>query len=259
MEYRDAESEEMRKLLGQITEGANSDRTPVSEVLRLCMRLAKQLHNEELLKWALSELNGYKGYKDLPDYRVQPSQVFGHFSGSFGSGLRNAHIPESVVDEKHRKMLFVNHMSEPVAELERLASKSGNETLQAYWSADAIAYYQRKEIYEGMALASAWRLMTKSSLTGVLDTVRTRILEFALKIDAEIKIQRPVHKDEKNKLVQPPPERVSQIIHATIYGGTVAVGNLGPTTQQTITVQPGDLKSLKKYLGELGVTPPLLR
>ena len=135
------ESAEVIDLLRRINEGATSDKTPLSEILRLCMRLGKQLENEELVKWARSEATGYDEWKSLPDYRVLDTEVRGDFYGPFGSGLKNAGIPTAVIDKEHRDNLFKAHMMQPVAELEKLANaQNDNGTLRSSWSADAVAY-----------------------------------------------------------------------------------------------------------------------
>ena len=248
---------EVSELLKKIKDGATSSTNSLSEVLRLCLRLGKQLGNDQLSSWALAELNGYKDTKGLPDYRVQGTQVLGHFSGPFRSGLRNAQIPRMSIDEEHRDALFTNYLMDPVAELEELTSGDKGQSLRSPWSADVIAYYQRKQIYENMVLNAAWREMSKSSLTGALDTIRTRVLEFALSIEEELHIKSK-KKDKETETKLPTEERLAQIVHNTIYGGNVAIGNIGDTTQQSITVQPGDFASLKKYLKELGMTDALL-
>jgi AbiTii-like protein len=251
------EVSEAIELIKKIKEGATSDSTPLSEVLRLCLRLGKQLGNEKLSSWALAELNGYNSVKELPDYRVQSVRVLGHFSGPFGSGLQNAPIPQISIDKEHRDNLFTSHLLDPVAELEQLSSGDQTQELQSHWPADAIAYYQRKQIYEGMVIADAWRVLSKSTIAGVLDTIRTRVLDFILSIEDELDIRR--HGDKKEVEVnQQTSEKVTQTVHNVIYGGNVSVGNIGDTTQQIITVHPGDLTGLKKHLKELGVTDNLL-
>jgi AbiTii len=249
---------EIIDLIEKIKDGATSSKAPLSEVLRLCLRLGKQLGNDQLSSWASAELNGYKSEKELPDYRKQIAQVRGHFSGPFGSGIRNAQIPQfSINDDEHRKRLFTSYFFDPVAELEQLTSGDKSETLQSFWPADIVAYYQLKEIYQGMVLSTAWRELSKSSLAGVLDTIRTRVLEFVLSIEDELNIKSQGNKKEVevNQLTS---DKVSQIVHNVIYGGNVSIGNIGDTVQQIITIQPGDLASLKKYLKELGLTDNLL-
>jgi AbiTii len=103
MQQQKIEIIEVVDLLEKIKDGATGNKTSLSEILRLCLRLGKQLGNEQLSAWALAELNGYKSEKELPDYRVQSAPVFGHFSGPYGSGLRNAQIPKMSIEEAIEK------------------------------------------------------------------------------------------------------------------------------------------------------------
>jgi hypothetical protein len=248
---------EIASLIEKIKDGATGSKTPLSEVLRLCLRLGKQLDNKQLSSWALAELNGYKSIKDLPDYRIHSTQVLGHFSGPFGSGLRNAQIPQFTIEEDHREHLFTNYLENPVAELEDLTGRDKDDTLKVVWPADIVAYYQCKPIYERMVLNTAWRVVTKSTLQGVLDTIRTRVLEFVLNIEDELGINNLSNKKEL-EVNQPIADKVNQVFNTTINGGNVALGNSGSTVQNTIVVTPGDLSGFKKYLKDLGVTNELL-
>lgn len=253
---KDKESlNEIFDLLDRIIESSTDNKTPISEVLRLCVRLGSLLGNDEISTWALAELGGYKSNKNLPDYRIIASGVQGHFSGSFGSGLRNAHIPQSCVDEKHRDILFTNYMTEAVAELEELAKGDNKDQLTSYWNADAIAYYQRKEIYQGMVLSSAWRIMTKASIKGILDTIRTKVLELTLKIKKEMASKQPTKNFGSNNQSKV----ITQIFHNTIIGGQIALSNTGDVSQNNITIKQGDFNALKKYLKNIGITDSLIK
>ncbi len=258
-ENKTVDLSEVSELIKKIKDGSTGHDIPLSEVLRLCMRLGKLLQNDELVKWSQSELNGYTSNDGLPDYREFGAQVMGHLSGPFGSGYRNIQVPQSVIDKKHRKMLFTNYMTEPVAELEELSSQGDKtDTLSSHWPADVIAFYQTKEIFSGgMVLASAWRVISKARLGGILDTIRTRVLEFVLSIEDELDIKGSKGKEEVE--VSPPTDKkVTQNVHNIIYGGNVSVGNFGATTQNNIVVRPGDFDGLKKSLKELGVTDALI-
>lgn len=251
-------TDEVVSLLERVTEGATSEKTSITEVLRLCLRLAVHLQNEELKTWAQTELNGYPSKKDLPDYRVLGSQVKGNFAGWGGREMRNAGIPQMVIDEDDRDWLFTNYMTEPVATLEELSKGDKSEPLRAPWPTDIVAFYQRKEIYEGFTLVEAWRLVSKAAVSGIIDTVRTRILEFALSIGQEIDFKKKPGATV-DEIVKPSPEKVTQIVHNTIYGGAnVAVGNSGSTVQNNIQVIPGDFESLKQYLKGIGLTDSLI-
>lgn len=250
----------IQDLLERITEGATSNKTSISEVLRLCLRLGRLLQNNDLVDWALSELNGYENKDILPDYRVLDSPVTGHFSGSFGSSIRNAHIPRGLIEEKHREVLFTNYMTEPVVELEQLIRQGkGSDLLRSFWSGDEIAYYQSKEIYQGMVLSSAWRTLTKATISGILDTIRTRMLELTLNIKEEFDFENINKFGDNGAVINSRAEKVSQIFHNTIYAGNVAVGNVGDTTQQSIQIESGDIEGLKNYLKDLGLTKELIK
>lgn len=255
------EKSEVVDLLKRINESATSSSIPLGEVLRLCMRLGSLLGNEELIIWAKSEAVGYDENQKLPDYRIFDTEVHADFYGPFGSGLKNTILPQSFIEKEHRDALCISYLKQPVAELERLATAPNKDgILRANWSGDVIAYYQQKELYtNGMVLAAAWRILTQSAITGVLETIRTRVLDFALKIEDELDISSAAI-TAQGEIEKPETKRVEQIVFATIYGAeNVSVGNNGNLTQNVIGVQAGDLESLKTYLSSAGLTRPILQ
>jgi len=252
---------EIGELLHRINEGATNSSTPLGEVMRLCLRLGRLLGNKELSDWAKAEGGGYTSRASLPDYRVFETEVRGTFSGWFGSGIQNGLIPHFLVEEEHRDMLCKAHFMQPVGELERLArgGKADTNTLTIAWPADVVLYYQRKEMYQNFILVEAEQILTTTSIAGVLEDIRTRVIEFVLAIEKELDIDIMDYDNNKKPLEAPAQEKVGQIFNMTINGGSnFAVGNSGTTNQQAIHVQPGDLKSLKERLAQLGVTEDLL-
>jgi hypothetical protein len=89
-----------RTLLQRIIDEATDASSNLGEVLRLCMRLGTTLKNDDLTAWARLEASGYNNAEELPDYRKIGVEVRGTFHGPFGSGLKNAHIPQGVIDIK---------------------------------------------------------------------------------------------------------------------------------------------------------------
>lgn len=245
---------ETLNLMRQIRDGATSSQTALGEVLRLCMRLGQQLSNKELVDWARKEASGYTEKEELPDYRILPTEVRGDFFGPFQSGIKNAHVPKSVIEEEHRENLFSVHLMEPVNQLEQYArSKDGSSTYQISWSGDAIAYYQHKEIYSnGLVLASAWRLMTGQNILGVLETIRTRVLDFILQIQEELGVDMDEPNDAK-EITTVSPQAINNIFNNTINGGQVSLSNSGDATVGSINISTGNLEELKDYLASIGV------
>lgn len=246
---------EIIELTSRIKDGSTSADAPLGEVLRLCMRLGKLLGNEDLVNWARMEVSGYVKAEDLPDYRKMSSESRGIFYGPFGSGIKNAHIPSGIIEKEHREVLYNVYLFQPVTELEDLAiSKRGEgNLLRIPWSGNMIAHYQRKEIYQnGMVLASAWQVMTQQKLIGVLEVIKTRVLDFILEIEEELGLDSGLTK-MTSKVIDSKQERIKQIFHNNIYGGNIMMGDAGSVTQQTINVNQGDIESLKDYLRELGI------
>lgn len=87
-------------LLEDIQNVAVDGTSDLGTLLRKCKLLAARLDNKQLENWLLWESNGYPDDAEVPEYRVWPLQLKGHFSGYGGSGISNAPIPLAVVPEK---------------------------------------------------------------------------------------------------------------------------------------------------------------
>jgi hypothetical protein len=255
----DTTKPEIVLLLDRINEGATNSHTPLGEVLRLCFRLGRLLDYKELSDWAKAEAGGYESVASLPGYRIFKTEVKATFFG-LRDTLSNVSIPMAVIEEKHRDKLFTVYMKQPVGELEQLAiGTSDTNSINIPWPSDTVLYYQQQEIYPGYALNAAWKVMTTAIIAGILEIIRTRVLEFVLVIEEELDIDMMNYDDNKKPLDALGQEKVTQTFHTTIMGGTnFALGNAGTTNQYATHVQPGDLQELKEKLAELGVTESLI-
>jgi hypothetical protein len=92
-------------LLRQIQDAAIDSTVDIPSLLRKCKVLAARLGNDDFKRWLDNELSGYSSKDELPEYRVLNVNSKGHFSGAFGSGLRNADIPLMCVPEQLKEML----------------------------------------------------------------------------------------------------------------------------------------------------------
>jgi hypothetical protein len=249
------------ELLHRINEGATDSSTPLGDVMRLCLRLGSLLGNKELSDWAKAEGGGYTSRANLPDYRVFETEVKGNFSGWYGRAMQHAPIPHFWVEEAHRDLLCKAHLTHSVGELERFArgGRADTNVLTIAWPADAMVLYQRKPLYQGFVLVEAEQILSTTVMAGILEEIRTRVIEFVLTIETELNIDIMDYDTSKKPLEAAAQEKVSQIFNTTIHGGSnFALGNSGTTNQQAIQVQPGDLKGLKEKLAELGVPDVLV-
>ncbi len=219
-------------LLRSIQDAAIDANTPLPDLLRKCKVLAARLNNDDFKKWVENELNGYSAVEDLPDYRIIAVNSKGHFSGPFGSGLRNADIPLGCLPEEFREVMGRSLLMGPVASLEALLHNIEKSTAMEPWSPDLTAVVAG-DIYENMNCMQAWKVIPLTKVIAALDGIRNRILNFCLEIESE----NPEAGDAPLNTNPVPQEKVSQIFNTYISGNVqnVAHGNTEATQSATYT------------------------
>lgn len=238
-------------LLRDIQNAALDSKVHLPDLLRKCKVLAVRLGNEDLKAWVDSELNGYGGNDSLPSYRSFRVESRGNFAGPMGSGLNGAPIPLSCLPEHVSEMLFTHHSREPVSAFADLVSRTNSSaSFHVPWPADLVAHVGQ-DIYENMNCLSAWQVIPRGAIVGILDTVRTRILNFVLEIEADA----PDAGEAAPGMHPVSQERINQVFHTEIYGnvGNVATGSTGVSQTNVVGVAQGDFNSLRTYLSSLGL------
>lgn len=241
------------KLLQEIKSELTDSKKNLSDILRKAKILASLLKNTEIKSWVERELNGYYGVekKLLPDYRVNRAQNFGHFSGPFGSGLRNANIPVDFLPDTIKNAFQDLEFRQGIGELQSMVD-SGAEQMANKWPAEIIAYMQHnvKGLYQGYQIVDAWQQISPNQIIAVLDIVRNRLLDFILELEESF----PAETSDESKLSEIPKDAVTNHFHTHISGGQniLATGN---EINQVIdkVVFCNDLKSLQNYLENLNV------
>ena len=229
------------KLLEDIIESVTVSKEPVSDILRRCLVLAFKLKNETLKAWVEHELNGYGNTLDLPEYRRSAGVAKGLFPGGYGAELRDQPLAASILKPEHQHFANEIRLAQPIAAYEG-AKNEQNAALP--WPADLVAMYQSKFI-EHYALNRAWMEIPGSVFTGLIDTVRTRILSFVLEIQAAL----PENNEKAIDKIEP--ATIERLVQVTIFGGNNVIGNVGDFNAQSVIA--GDLNSLKKSLKAMNV------
>lgn len=221
-------------LLNDIENAATDSSVPVVDLLRKCKVLAARLKHQEFADWINDELNGYSRPEKIPPYRkhtaVNPT---GDFVGPFGSQYRNVPIPLMMIREDIRKSVSELTVRQPIAEVEALSGHSGN--LQHQWSGDVIGILQHETpMYENMLLMHAHSIIPASLFKGIVDTVRTRLLDYVLAIQAE----NPEADAATPAGPAPIPQAaLNQTFYTTISGGQANVGGQGAQSIAGITTE----------------------
>lgn len=243
-------------LLREIQNAAVDASVPIATLLRKCKILAARLGNDQFKAWIDNELNGYSSKEDLPAYRIVRVNSKGHFSGPFQSGLKNADIPMTCMPENLRDNLSYTYLTSAAAGLEDLIGRCERGVLSEPWNPDIAAHFGG-DIYEGMACMQAWKVIPISAVVSAVDTIRTRVLNFALEIEEEA----PEAGEAPPNTIPLPQDRVQQIFNTNIYGTVQNLANASPgaTQNATYSEQNSELfRSVLEALSTSGAPAPVV-
>jgi hypothetical protein len=235
------------KLLDEIISTAVDGKQSISDLLRKCLVFAYELENDKLKKWVEEELNGYDREEDIPDYRSITVVSKGTFHSAFGGAIRNRPIPSLALKEQHRRLVETAKLAQPIAAYDRTPTERIGDAM-INWPTNLVAVYQAK-IIEGYALVAAWQEIPASVFVALVDTVRNRVLRFALEIKKELG-----HVSGDVTAIKS--EKVDQMITNYIFGGMNIIA--GVTTDITqignILVTKGDFSNLAVAIKSLGLS-----
>ena len=198
-------------LLRDIQEASIDEQSQVATLLRRCKVLAARIGSEEFARWLDNELNGYENLDQLPAYRVLNVRSYGDFVGPSGRQMKNAPIPPITLPEELREGIQTSKIRMSISTLTSLSTDETSSRVS--WPPDVVSIYGGR-IYEGMHCLIAWQLLPRSALVAILDTVRTRVLNFALEIEKEY----PNAGEAAINSNPVPEEKVSQVFNTFVTG-----------------------------------------
>jgi len=247
----------MENIINQIQKDILNPETSVSTILRKAKVLASNLKNEEFKAWVDNELNGYfKDNNDIPNYRKSRALTFGNFIDPYGSEMRNMRIPILHLSEEFRK-LFKDLTNDPidllilgqgVSSLETLAQN--NSPILQEWPPDLVSLLP-PELGRGYSCVSVGKVIDRSGIIQVLDTIRTRLLNFILELQEEY----PEIKNSDFDDIDIPKEQVNMVFNNNIYGdGNIVASGSDFQQRANQQIKKNDIESLIKYMKSLGLT-----
>jgi len=233
----------MTTLLEDIQNDAVDASKDLSTLLRKCKLLAARLGSQQLEDWLLWESNGYPDDVRVPEYRVWPLRVKGHFSGSFGSGIKNAPIPTVLLPKEVRESYERYECQLSIAVVESALRKNKSGAIQV--STGDLALVLGTNVYEHQNCVQAWAEFSTANLVELLNSVRNRLLDFTL---AVWKAEPSAGESPSSSATALKPDQLTQIFNTTVYGGAANV--LGTAVESTVAfnVAPNNFESLRKIL-----------
>ena len=212
-------------LLREIQDAAVSSDCDVSVLLRKCKILAMRLGNDDFKRWVDQELNGYDAQSELPAYRLLRVESKGVFSGFHGLA-KNVPVPLSRLPKQFQELMQYSSFRQPISAYNVLVENKQLE-LSEPWPADFVSHFSG-EFYENMNCVSAWKVIPYNCLAALIDTVKTRILNFVLEIEAEA----PDAGESPPKSTPVPQEKISQVFNTFITGNVQNVASGGSNFKQ---------------------------
>lgn len=217
-------------LLREIQTAATDTTTDLPSLLRKARILAARLNNSEFEAWVNHELNGYETRESLPTYRIIPISAEAILTDGFRTwnGYKPAvtKLPDRFQDWGERTFLF-----QPIA---TIAALSKRESLTISWPQE-IAFMYGASGVRGFQCLRAWQNINPDSLLGVLDTVRNRLLDFSLKLEAEY----PYVGEAQPGREPIPAEKLGPLVVNTFYGPVGNVAQHGENFKQSVKMNNG--------------------
>jgi hypothetical protein len=236
--------------MGVIQEAIAEARNPAvstADLLRTCQVIAYHIRDDSLKLWVQSELNGYPGDAQIPDYReLDGLRLKGTFVNA-ARWIKNVDVPVTALPEAYREAALRNHLHAPIAELEGLVRTARGGALKMTPVPPEV--YARLEIFDLMTTMDLWCELSTQSVAGIVDQVRTRALTLLL----ELEVENPDAGDRTGPIQGPEPARVAQLVQTVIYGNNVMIAAGSGANAQQVVVAKGDLESLLSWARSAGI------
>jgi AbiTii-like protein len=236
------------KPIDEIIEIATDNKHDIPVLLRKCLVLAYTLKNDRLKEWVDRELNGYSDVEELPEYRKVGTVALGFFVGPFHSTIADQPLNPGVLAAEHRHFATTAYLTQPIAAYDM--SRSRSEKKQEFaipWPPALTTRYQEKFIKD-YVLNRAHQKIGSGAFLGLIDTIRNRVLRFALDIREELG-------EVSEDLTALSPQKVDQYVTNYIFGGTNLIAGTAPNFAQvgSVAITAGDIDGLLLALQSLGM------
>lgn len=244
---------DIKKLIESIIEDLVND-VPISKILLKAQTIAYTLNNEEFKKWIEQEQNGYPNKKSIPDYRVIPCSIKVDIALPFQRIYRNYLIPSDFIQDKQdRDFLCVARITESISSLENMITDLDSQKTLAMIVPGFLWPSLNKCLDNDASIIAACQEIAPSSVKGVVDSFKSKLLKFFLELTAQIEIDLNVmtNRDKISNIM-------NQTINTGVYnaGGDVSfsassvVGGQGNNVSITPEVK-NEIESLLRQVDEL--------
>ena len=233
------------KLVEDLINILSAERPRLEDALIKAQILAHRLGEDELRTWVDSELRGYHKGAAVPPYRVLQVHVRGVITNGVYRHTDQA-IPLYHLEDSTREKLETARLTQSIAVIEHWATQD-NLTVGI---APELYASLGKGIDSDYWIESAWRQHSAGAMLQVLAEVRSRLLDFALRVSDSL--PKDVSESQMKKASEE--AHVSETFRNAVFGNntTIVVGS-GTIHSIDNSVIANDFASLAKALRSHGV------
>lgn len=219
-------------LFQNIQDAICNPQVKLPDILRQCKILAYSLNYKPLKTWVNNELNGYPNVEELPHYRIlKDVQIYGNFIGNHYGGFlitENSPIPIYALPEEFRERITTVYLIQNVAGLDKILESAKKSCINFFLPPDILDMFDN--VCNGMVCRNAYQVIAVYAIAGIIDTIKTRILDFSL----EIKELSPELEDTNSEKVSIPEQDINAIFYNCILqnGGNYTSFHSNITTEQ---------------------------
>lgn len=165
----------MASIVLELQRDALDRNVPITDLLRKALVVSRKLHQTNLQEWIESELNGYQGDLEIPDYREMVGQVKGW-------NPYHGWMPVIINEPEIMDTISRRHSSQSISEIENLIERqSSNSTLHMPFPSG-----QQQVLREAVDFDTEFSLFIgQSALSRIVDAVRNTVLMWALKLEED--------------------------------------------------------------------------
>jgi hypothetical protein len=234
------------KIIDELIEELTDKSNHLTDILIKTKVLAYKLKNQELIKWIDSELNGYNN-GELPEYRKLTCQIIGNLSNGFHRAS-NYPIPLIGLDKNLRQGMQKVALTQSVSTLDDFVHRETGGKMIINIPPEMYGYLS-KDLDNGFEIEYARREIDKAQVIQTLTAVKSKLLDFLLKLNDELGEQDDVKPFSQGK----GKDKVASIFHSSVFGdnATIIVGD--NNTQTVSNVTQGNFEALEKLLKEKGI------
>ena len=162
----------MTSIVLELQQEAMDKNIEISDLLRKALVVATKLNITDFITWVNQELKGYKDYDSTPEYRKIQGIIKAR---NPYHGLVPVTMPDAETEEK-----FSNtSTNQPISGIVDLLKQPQSGLLQFQLPNDIKRY-----LIDQIGL-EPYLIIDRSTLARILDTVRTKVLKYALKLEQE--------------------------------------------------------------------------